>query len=99
MSEGYPKASQLTAFSTFHCGGGSTMGYKLAGFQVLGGVEIDPRMSAIYVANHAPKYEYMESIVDFVQRSDDSLPSELFKLDVLDGSPPCSTFSMAGDRA
>lgn len=32
----------LTAFSCFHCGGGSTMGYKLAGFQVLGGVEIDP---------------------------------------------------------
>ncbi len=26
------------------------------------------------------------------------LPEELYNLDVLDGSPPCSTFSMAGSR-
>lgn len=25
-------------------------------------------------------------------------PNELFKLDILDGSPPCSTFSLAGER-
>ena len=27
----------LTVFSCFHCGGGSTMGYKLSGYKVLGG--------------------------------------------------------------
>lgn len=72
------------------------MGYKLAGIDVLGGVEIDPRMSKIYVTNHQPKYEYLESIVDFVARDDASLPPELFDLDIFDGSPPCSTFSSAG---
>lgn len=30
--------------------------------------------------------------------SDSELPPELFDLDILDGSPPCSVFSMAGDR-
>ncbi len=38
------KSNGLKVFSCFHCGGGSTMGYKLAGYEVLGGVEIDPKM-------------------------------------------------------
>lgn len=41
-------------FSCFSCGGGSTMGYKLAGFDVVGCCEIDPRMAAVYEANHRP---------------------------------------------
>ena len=52
----------LTAFSCFHCGGGSTMGYKLAGFSMLGGVEIDPEMMAIYRANHKPKHSYLMGV-------------------------------------
>ena len=31
-----------TVFSCFSCGGGSSMGYKLAGFDVVGNCEIDP---------------------------------------------------------
>ena len=31
-------------FSCFACGGGSTMGYKLAGFDVIGHNDIDPKM-------------------------------------------------------
>lgn len=88
--------NQLTAFGTFVCGGGSTMGYKLAGFEHLGGVEIDPRMAEIYTRNHHPKHFYLEDIRDFNQRED--LPKELYELDILDGSPPCTTFSMAGKR-
>lgn len=83
-------------FGTFICGGGSTMGYKLAGFNHLGGVEIDKQVAEIYKLNHNPKYLYNEDIRLFRQR--ENLPSELFELDLLDGSPPCSTFSMAGSR-
>lgn len=82
-------------FSCFACGGGSTMGYKLAGFDVVGCNEIDPRMNSIYVKNHHPKHNYLCDIRELVKMD---LPHELFNLDILDGSPPCSTFSIAGSR-
>jgi DNA (cytosine-5)-methyltransferase 1 len=85
-----------TVFSCFACGGGSTMGYKLAGFDVLGCNEIDPKMIEAYRTNHKPKYSYLEPIQTFKERKD--LPKELYNLDILDGSPPCSSFSMAGNR-
>ena len=83
-------------FSCFACGGGSTMGYKLAGFDVIGCNEIDPKMIEAYKTNHNPKYAYLEPIQTFKLRKD--LPKELYDLDILDGSPPCSSFSMAGNR-
>lgn len=83
-------------FSCFACGGGSTMGYKLAGFDVIGCNEIDLRMNKVYVANHHPRYNFLEPIQTFKIRQD--LPDELYHLDILDGSPPCSSFSMAGSR-
>jgi DNA (cytosine-5)-methyltransferase 1 len=83
-------------FSCFACGGGSTMGYKLAGFDVLGCNEIDPKMMDAYVTNHNPKYAFLEPIQTFKLRDD--LPQELYDLDILDGSPPCSSFSMVGNR-
>lgn len=83
-------------FSCFACGGGSTMGYKLAGFDVLGCNEIDSKMIEAYKANHNPKYAFLEPIQTFKLRED--LPHELYELDILDGSPPCSSFSTAGNR-
>jgi DNA (cytosine-5)-methyltransferase 1 len=83
-------------FSTFSCGGGSSFGYKMAGFDVIGCNEIDEEMVELYKANHHPTYVYHEPIQDFKGRKD--LPDELFGIDVLDGSPPCSTFSMSGNR-
>lgn len=95
--ESIPKNNKKV-FSIFHCGGGSTMGYKLAGYDVLGGVEIDPEMMAIYRANHNPKLSYLMGVQEFNKTPKDKLPVELFDLDILDGSPPCSSFSMAGSR-
>ena len=99
MANGYPKEKNgLKVFSCFACGGGSTMGYKLAGCEVLGCCEIDPRMNEVYVKNHNPKYNYLMDIRKFNEIPNEELPQELFNLDILDGSPPCTTFSMAGDR-
>lgn len=97
MKDDYPKEKNgLKVFSCFACGGGSTMGYKLAGCEVIGCNEIDPRMNKVYVENHHPKYNFLMDIRDFNKKED--LPEELYNLDILDGSPPCSTFSMAGER-
>ena len=72
------------------------MGYKKAGLQVLGNVELDEKMNEIYIANNHPKLNYCMDLREFNLLED--LPAELYDLDILDGSPPCSTFSMAGDR-
>lgn len=82
-------------FSCFACGGGSTMGYKLAGFDVIGCNEIDPKVNQVYVTNHSPRFNFLGDIRTLRERE---LPPELYNLDILDGSPPCSTFSLSGNR-
>lgn len=100
LKDGYPAKGitkhGLKVFGTFICGGGSTMGYKLAGYEHLGGVEIDPPIADVYKTNHNPRLLYNMDIRAFNLKTD--LPQELYELDILDGSPPCSTFSMAGSR-
>lgn len=85
----------LTVMSTFACGGGSSMGYKRAGCTIAAANDIDPEMAWHYQHNLHPPMYLLCPIGDLLTRD---LPSELFSLDILDGSPPCSTFSMAGSR-
>ena len=95
--ENIPK-KKINVFSTFSCGGGSTMGYKLAGCTVKGCVEIDEKLMDLYKENHRPQFSYKMAIQDFNKKSLDDIPDELKNLDILDGSPPCSVFSTAGAR-
>ena len=85
----------IKVMSTFSCGGGSSMGYKLAGCDVIAANDIDPEMRYHYEMNLNPKSYYLCPIKDLLTKD---LPTELFNLDILDGSPPCSTFSVAGSR-
>jgi len=86
----------LKVMSTFACGGGSSMGYKRAGYEVIAANDIDPEMQWHYQRNLNPRHYFLCPIGDLLTRTD--LPAELYDLDILDGSPPCSTFSMAGKR-
>jgi len=85
----------VTVMSTFACGGGSSMGYKRAGCEVVAANDIDPEMAWHYKRNVNPRHYFLCPIRDLLAAD---LPDELFRLDILDGSPPCSTFSMAGSR-
>lgn len=96
MADDYPPKNGLKVFSCFSCGGGSTMGYKLAGCDVIGCCEIDKRMMDVYRKNHKPKHEFLMDIRQFNELED--LPKELYNLDILDGSPPCTPFSTSGLR-
>jgi len=89
------KSNGIKVMSTFACGGGSTMGYKRAGCEVVAANDIDPEMAYHYKLNLHPKHYFLCPIKDLLNAG---LPDELFHLDILDGSPPCSTFSMAGSR-
>lgn len=99
LADGFPakgiEPNNRKVFGTFVCGGGSAMGYKLAGYDYLGGVEIDPKVAEIYKRNLNPKYLFVSDIRDFNKME---LPDELYNLDILDGSPPCTTFSTNGKR-
>ena len=92
--KGVPK-NGIKVMSTFACGGGSSMGYKRAGCEVIAANDIDAEMAWHYKLNIKPKHYFLCPIRDLLTAD---LPPELFKLDILDGSPPCSTFSMAGSR-
>ena len=71
------------------------MGYKRAGCSIVAANDIDPEMAWHYKRNLNPPLYYLCPIADLITAE---LPDELFSLDILDGSPPCSTFSMAGSR-
>lgn len=71
------------------------MGYKRAGCTIVAANDIDPEMAWHYQQNLKPPQYYLCPIRDLLTAD---LPDELFSLDILDGSPPCSTFSMAGSR-
>ena len=85
----------VKVMTTFACGGGSSMGYKRAGCEVVAANDIDPEMAWHYKKNINPKHYFLCPISKLI---DIDLPEELYDLDILDGSPPCSTFSMAGSR-
>lgn len=71
------------------------MGYKLAGCNVVGGVDIDQKMVDLYRVNHKPQISFAEGIIKFNEGHAEKLKGQI---DILDGSPPCSSFSMAGSR-
>lgn len=85
----------VKVMSTFACGGGSSMGYKRAGCTIVAANDIDPEMAWHYKRNLNPPLYFLCPIGELLTKD---LPPELYDLDILDGSPPCSTFSMAGSR-
>jgi DNA (cytosine-5)-methyltransferase 1 len=82
--------NKLKVFSFFAGAGGSSMGYKLAGCDVLGCLDIDKVQLMLYKDNLKPKYAFCDDIREFFKRDD--IPKELFNLDIFDASAPCTLF-------
>jgi len=89
----------FNAISTFSGCGGSSLGYKMAGFKVLWANEFVPAAYDTYLANHS------ETILDTrdirqikAQEILDAIGLQVGELDLFDGSPPCASFSTAGKR-
>lgn len=90
----------LNAISFFAGTGGSSTGYRMAGYRMLYANEFVDAARACYAAN-AAEYTYVDGRDIRTVTPEDVLEKIKLKvgeLDVLDGSPPCSAFSTAGIR-
>jgi DNA (cytosine-5)-methyltransferase 1 len=89
----------LNSASTFSGCGGSSLGYKMAGFRVLWANEFIPAAQQTHRANHAGTVLDGRDI-RAVAPEDVLAATGLAagELDLLDGSPPCAPFSTAGRR-
>lgn len=83
--------------STFSGIGGSSQGYKQAGLNVLASVEFLDYQARTYRLNH-PTTKVYEADIRILDPLDilSDLGLKPGELDILDGSPPCSSFSTAG---
>ena len=89
------EADAPTVVSTFAGGGGSSLGYSMAGFRELLAVEWDDHAAACLRRNlHTEVFHG-----DISHVSADAIGLGVGELDVLDGSPPCQGFSRANTRS
>lgn len=88
------------AISTFSGCGGSSLGYRLAGFRVLWASEFVPAARDCYAANFPTTVLDARDVREVTP--EDVLAAiglEAGELDLMDGSPPCASFSTAGKRS
>jgi DNA (cytosine-5)-methyltransferase 1 len=90
----------LDVVSTFSGCGGSCLGYRMAGFRVLWASEFVPAARETYRANH-PETILDERDVRQVKGAEilGAIGRAVGDVDLLDGSPPCASFSTAGKRS
>ncbi len=88
-----------TLVSTFAGCGGSSLGYSMAGFRELLAVEWDKHAAETFMINFPDVPVFAGDIADLsVDETLERIGLEPGQLDLLDGSPPCQGFSMAGKR-
>lgn len=89
----------LTVVSTFSGCGGSCLGFEMAGYRVLWASEFVEAARNVYALNHPGVILDGRDIRD-VKPEDilSAIGKQQGEVDVLEGSPPCASFSTAGKR-
>lgn len=88
-----------TVISTFCGTGGSSLGYKWAGYKELLAIDFETHAVECFKANFPEVPVWHKSVTDVTgQEILDFCNIKKGELDVFDGSPPCQGFSTAGRR-
>lgn len=89
-----------SAISTFSGCGGSSLGYRMAGYRVLWANEFIDAARDSYNANKADYTILDGRDIRTVSATDilKAIGMQIGDLDLFDGSPPCASFSSAGKR-
>ena len=91
------KQNKFNVISTFAGGGGSSTGYRLAGGKILCINEFVQEARNTYSENYPDTPILPDDIKELTgQHLLDAAGIEAGEVDILDGSPPCSAFSVAG---
>ena len=89
----------LNVVSTFSGCGGTCLGYEMAGYKVLWASEFIPAAQEVYRLNHP---DTILDTKDIRLVSGEAILNQLGlkqgEVDVLEGSPPCASFSTSGQR-
>lgn len=93
------KSNGYNVISTFSGCGGSSLGYKLSGYNVKCAVEFINKAAETYRANF-PNTTVVEKDIRDISGNDllKIAGIQKYELDILDGSPPCCSFSINGNR-
>jgi DNA (cytosine-5)-methyltransferase 1 len=93
------KKKLFSVVSLFAGCGGSSTGYRLAGGDVLAVNEFIESAQKCYEANY-PETHIFKNDIRLLSGNDilNQIGLKKGELDILDGSPPCSSYSMAGKR-
>jgi len=90
---------KLTVISIFAGCGGSSLGYKWAGFNELLAIDFDKNAVETFKLNFPDVPIWQQDITEIKsQEILDFCKIKKSELDILDGSPPCQGFSTAGKR-
>ena len=87
----------LTVISTFSGCGGSCLGFRMAGYRVLAASEFIEAARETYSANF-PEVPICPDDIREISGKDLLELAGVSEIDVLEGSPPCASFSTAGKR-
>ena len=91
------KENKFTVISTFAGGGGSSTGYRLAGGNILCVNEFVEQARITYKENYPDTIIMPDDIKQLTGKDFlETAGIQKGELDILDGSPPCSAFSMCG---
>lgn len=86
------------AISLFSGCGGLDAGFKSAGFNIIGHVEIEESARKIYEANFPKSIELGTDVCEIKDEDIKSWITKFGQIDILIGGPPCQGFSLAGKR-